>query len=136
MTQRQSRKEKKCLYCHDSIPKDKRSDAKFCSLEHQIAYHKEKKTPGARKITKPGKPIMNSNRTLLEKMDLKLDKILSELKDSDIESRHYLTPTEASRFLKINRVTLFRWEKDGKVKSVIIGGKKVFPVEDLKEFLR
>lgn len=46
------------------------------------------------------------------------------------------TPQEAADLLRCSIVTLWRWEKSGKVKSVTIGGKRLYRRGDLLEALK
>jgi len=45
-----------------------------------------------------------------------------------------MTTKETCKLLKVNRITLWRWDKSGKVQSVIVGGKRYYRRSDLLKF--
>lgn len=60
--------------------------------------------------------------------------ILEALKNQKYEQpigKEVLTVAEASEFLGINRTTLWKWEKELKVKSYAIEGRKFFKRSEL-----
>lgn len=46
-----------------------------------------------------------------------------------------LTREEAMRYLRITGATLWRWEKEGKIQSIGIGGKRYFRKSEIDERL-
>lgn len=58
-----------------------------------------------------------------------------EMKPADNNPNDLLTPKEASDLLRCSIVTLWRWEKGGKVESVTIGGKRLYRRVNLLEAL-
>lgn len=52
------------------------------------------------------------------------------------ESNKLFTREEAMRFLRISGATLWRYEKQKKIKSVAIGGKRYFRQSDLENSLK
>jgi len=47
----------------------------------------------------------------------------------------YLTPEEISKLLKVTRLTVYRWIKEGKLKAVKAGRAVRIRREDLEKFL-
>jgi len=47
----------------------------------------------------------------------------------------YLTPLEVAEILKVSRITVYRWIKDGKLKAVKPGGVVRIRKEDLRKFI-
>lgn len=52
------------------------------------------------------------------------------------ESIQLLTREEAMTYLRISGATLWRYEKQKKIKSVAIGGKRYFRMSDLENSLK
>jgi len=47
----------------------------------------------------------------------------------------YLTPTEVAKLLKVTRLTVYRWIKEGKLKALKIEGIVRIKGKDLEEFV-
>lgn len=45
----------------------------------------------------------------------------------------FLTVSETAQLLKVNKSTLWRWNKRGYLKPVPIGGKRVYKVSDIEK---
>ena len=58
-----------------------------------------------------------------QKLHLKIDKVLSLIPDQDQE---LLTPQEFASVVKKSMPTIWRWESEGKIKPVLIAGKKFY----------
>ncbi len=58
-----------------------------------------------------------------KELHLKLDKALSLIPDEDQE---LLTPQEFSKVVKKSMPTIWRWETEGKINPILIGGKKYY----------
>ena len=56
---------------------------------------------------------------------------LQNQKHEQPSGKEVLNTQEASEFLSVNRTTLWKWEKDGKVKSYGIAGRKFFKRSEL-----
>ncbi|WP_194767854.1 helix-turn-helix domain-containing protein [Tamlana sp. I1] len=61
------------------------------------------------------------------------DLIKKDLQENDPDE--LLTPNEAVKLLRCSITSLWRYEKSGKVKSVTIGGKRLYRRSDLLEAL-
>jgi len=46
-----------------------------------------------------------------------------------------ITPDEAAQSLKVSKVTLWRWEKNGYLNPVSIGGKKRYKQSDIAKII-
>lgn len=55
--------------------------------------------------------------------------------ENSSEQENLLTREEAMRYLRITGATLWRWEKDGKIQSIGIGGKRYFRKSDIEASL-
>ncbi len=42
---------------------------------------------------------------------------------------------EAAHFLSISRSNLYQWIESGKIKSIKLGGRRLFDINDLDEFI-
>lgn len=51
------------------------------------------------------------------------------------EQDEFLTPKETAEMLRISLVTLWRWEKQGKVKCYGIGGRRLYKKSEVVESL-
>lgn len=60
---------------------------------------------------------------------------LKNHKPEQVTGKEVLTVAEASEFLGVNRTTLWKWEKECKVKSYAIEGRKFFKRSELMEAL-
>ena len=47
-----------------------------------------------------------------------------------INDKFYLTPKEASAFLNISKVTLWKWIKEGKLNKLSLSPKKIYVSKD------
>lgn len=52
------------------------------------------------------------------------------------EGEKLLTPDEASKFLKVDRSTLWRWTKSNKVKNYGIAGRRYYKKSELLNLLK
>jgi len=49
-----------------------------------------------------------------------------------MQEKQYYTKAQFARALGVTPVTVWRWIKDGKIKTVIIADKEFIPIEELK----
>lgn len=62
-------------------------------------------------------------------------KALENHQPPQLAGKEILTVAEASEFLGVNRSTLWKWEKESKVKSYAIDGRKFFKRSELVQSL-
>lgn len=83
--------------------------------------------------------VINPFEAILEELT-EIKKTVQELKSKEqepqAESDQLFTREEAMRFLRISGATLWRYEKQKKIKSVSIGGKRYFRKSDLENSLK
>jgi predicted site-specific integrase-resolvase len=48
------------------------------------------------------------------------------------ETQRYYTQSQVARIMGVSRQAVWIWIKKGKIKTVIVAGKKVIPTEELK----
>ena len=48
------------------------------------------------------------------------------------ETQRYYTQSQVARIMGVSRQAVWIWIKKGKIKTVIVAGKKVNPTEELK----
>lgn len=68
--------------------------------------------------------VMNDEQ-VLTLAQIVADKVLEAQKQKDEQSK-YMTVKEACEFFKIDRTSLWRWERDGYIKTAMIGHKKFY----------
>jgi excisionase family DNA binding protein len=78
--------------------------------------------------------------SLTEKIALKTLELLEQKNESDqphqtIDEEEFLTPKETAKLLKISLPTLWRWQKDGKIKCYGIAGTRYYKKSELLESL-
>lgn len=72
----------------------------------------------------------------LNDIERKLDQLL-EAKQSDPEDPGpTMTATEAAVYLRMDRNTLYRWTREGKVPHIKVGNKLFFYKEELDAWMR
>jgi excisionase family DNA binding protein len=66
---------------------------------------------------------VNSSRKALEQ----------QITDANTET--YLSPDEAAKLLRVTKPTLWRWNKQGYLKQIEIGGKRRYRMSDIKKLM-
>lgn len=83
--------------------------------------------------------IVNPFEVIFQELT-EIKKTVQELKKKEqephAESNKLFSREEAMRFLRVSSATLWRYEKQKKIKSVAIGGKRYFRESDLENSLK
>jgi len=77
-----------------------------------------------------------STDELIDRIAIKAADLIIERQNAAIEpAEELLSPKQACEFFQCTSVTLWRWEKKGRVKSYGIGGKKFFKRSELLQLI-
>jgi excisionase family DNA binding protein len=81
----------------------------------------------------PNVNITVSAADLQKVVDYAISRTRSEFEESknDSKSEAYYTIAETAKELKVSKVTLFRWNRDGYLTHISIGGKRRYKVSDI-----
>lgn len=68
---------------------------------------------------------------------LPVPKVLQETEEEKEEKQTLMSRDEAARMLHVDKSTLWRWEKDGRLKSIKIGPRRIlYKREDVDELVK
>lgn len=72
---------------------------------------------------------------IIQTQELILNAIQQKGQQQKILDKELLTVDEAANLLDINRTTLWRWEKEGKIKSYGISSRRYFKLSEIENAL-
>ena len=86
----------------------------------------------------PNLNVTINSRQLKEAIDYCVTKTKEELKESIIDSNSetYYTIGEVTKILNVSTTTLWRWNRDGSLKHVSVGGKRKYRSCDIDKILK
>ena len=74
-------------------------------------------------------------KELKEFADYLLQQSKDDIERLILETKEYLTPNETAKLLHVNRSTLYQWNKNGYLRVIEVGGKRLYRQSDIDAIL-